>query len=95
VRIYLFRPDATLHAKALLIDDDLSIVGSANLDDRSFRINFESGALICDGAFTTSLERCFLAEMANSREVTLEEVRRRTLGARTLGALARLAAPLF
>ena len=95
VRIHSFRPDATLHAKALLIDDGLMIVGSANLDQRSFRINYETGALIHDPAFARTLERCILAKVEQSREVTLEEIGRRTWGVRSLEAVARLAAPLF
>lgn len=95
VRIFHFRPDATLHAKALLVDDALAIVGSANMDHRSFRINFETGALICDPAFARTLEACFEAELGDARELTLEDMRRRHMGTRAVEALARLAAPLF
>jgi len=95
VRIFAFRPDATLHAKALLIDDSLTIVGSANLDQRSFRINFETGALIYDPAFAHTLEGAFLTEMAQAREVTLEQIRGRSRFTRSMESVARLAAPLF
>ena len=95
VRIFSFRPDATLHAKALLVDEGLMIVGSANLDQRSFRINYETGVLIYDPAFARTLEASVLAEMAQAREVTEEAIGRRPWGTRTLEAVARLAAPLF
>ncbi len=95
VRIFSFRPDATLHAKALLVDEGLMIVGSANLDQRSFRINYETGALIYDPAFARTLEASFLVELGQAREVTLEAIGRRPWGTRTLESVARLAAPLF
>lgn len=95
VRIFRFRPDATLHAKALLVDDGPMMVGSANLDMRSFRINFETGALIHDPDFMRELEGYFQEKMHDSRELTLEHVLARGWPARTWDAVARLAAPLF
>jgi cardiolipin synthase A/B len=95
VRIHTFRPDATLHAKALLVDDGLTIVGSANLDQRSFRINFESGALIYDRTFAHTLEAAFTAELAQARAVTVEDIRARRWPMRAMESVARLAAPLF
>lgn len=95
VRIFRFRPDATLHAKALLIDDALMIIGSANLDQRSFHINFETGALIYDKAFAKSVEGYFEEKMHLSQELSLDEVRRRSWPLRAVESVARLAAPLF
>lgn len=95
VRIYRFRPDATLHAKALLVDDHLSLVGSANLDQRSFRINYETGALVYDAAFASRLERAFENKFCTSQAVSAEDVRNRSRAQRVVEAVARLAAPLF
>jgi cardiolipin synthase A/B len=95
VRMFRFRPDATLHAKALLVDDALAILGSANLDERSFRINYETGALIHDPAFARTLEACILSKLERAHEVTAAELRARPRILRTLESLARLAAPLF
>ncbi|MCA9540199.1 MAG: cardiolipin synthase, partial [Myxococcales bacterium] len=50
VRIFEYQP-AMLHAKRMVVDQRWSIVGSANVDIRSFRLNFEVGALIFDGEF--------------------------------------------
>jgi len=94
-RLFCFRPDATLHAKALLIDGELSLVGSANLDNRSFRINFESGLLVHDPGFAGELEGFFERKMALSSERHLKDFARRPWHRKTLEALARLAAPLF
>jgi cardiolipin synthase len=95
VRIFLFRPEATLHAKALLVDEGLMLIGSANLDQRSFRINFETGALIFDPAFAGTLEGYFGEKMHQAHELSLAELERRRWPVRTLESMARLAAPLF
>ena len=49
VRIFEYQP-SMLHAKTMVIDGQLALVGSANIDIRSFRLNFEVGALIDDPA---------------------------------------------
>lgn len=95
VRIYDFRPDATLHGKALLIDQSLMIIGSANLDHRSFRINFETGALIEHEGLARDLESYFLEKMKGAQEWSLESARRKSWAMRGVESLARLAAPLF
>ncbi len=55
-----------LHQKVLLIDDDWSYVGSANLDNRSLRINFEIGALVRDQQLATEVEQMLLQDFADS-----------------------------
>lgn len=53
-----------LHQKVILIDDDWSSIGSANLDNRSLRINFEIGALIHDHQFAAQVEEMLLKDFA-------------------------------
>src|SRR5262249_24079269 len=86
---------AMLHAKTLVIDGEVAMVGSANVDIRSWRLNFELGALVADPRFARMLEERFVRDVADSVEVTLESVERR--GARTRLALgvARLLSPLL
>ncbi|MDH4248498.1 MAG: cardiolipin synthase [Deltaproteobacteria bacterium] len=95
VRVFYFPPEATLHAKALLVDDALSLVGSANLDHRSMRINFETGLFLPDFTFAATLSAFFDRKLSLSRELTAESLLKGPLGMRTLESLARLAAPLF
>jgi cardiolipin synthase len=45
-------PDGLLHAKTLTVDGNVALVGSANMDRRSFDLNFENNVLVCDAAFT-------------------------------------------
>lgn len=94
VRIYEYEP-AMLHAKTLVVDGNVAIVGSANADIRSWRLNFELGAMVADSAFARKLEETYMRDLANSHEVTLEDVARRDWKARVAQGLARLLSPLL
>jgi cardiolipin synthase len=56
-----------LHEKVMLIDHSTATVGTANFDNRSFRLNFEITAVISDPAFAAEVERMFEADFARSR----------------------------
>jgi len=93
VRIYEYGP-RMLHTKAFIADDHLSIVGSANFDHRSFRLNFELSMMIRDKAITAELEQLLQSEFAQAVEVTPE--RYRSLWRDRLPeGFARLASPLL
>ncbi len=94
VRIFEYRP-SMLHAKTMSVDDRWGIVSSANVDMRSFRLNFELGALVNDEKFTAELSARFLGELADSQEITLAHLARLGLGARLTQGAARLLAPLL
>ncbi|MGH9360340.1 MAG: cardiolipin synthase, partial [Thermoanaerobaculia bacterium] len=63
VRVFEYQP-RMLHAKTMAVDGAFSVVGSANVDMRSFRLNFEVGALILDSGFARDLEGRFLADLS-------------------------------
>lgn len=65
VRVWRYRP-GFMHQKVLLADDDTSLVGSINMDYRSFMLNFELSAAIQDRDFATQLETMFLADFDRS-----------------------------
>jgi len=65
VKIYRYQP-GFMHQKVLLADDDLAIVGSVNLDYRSFMLNFELAAAVCDRGFARDVEKMFEADFARS-----------------------------
>jgi cardiolipin synthase A/B len=94
VRIYEYEP-AMLHAKTLVVDGHVAIVGSANADIRSWRLNFELGAMVADPAFARKLEESFVRDLAQSHEVTLEVVARRDWKGRVAQGVARLLSPLL
>ncbi|MDF1799286.1 MAG: cardiolipin synthase [Planctomycetota bacterium] len=94
IRLYLYQP-SMLHAKTLLVDHDVCLVGSANADIRSFRLNFEVGALVRDPAFVDEAERQFLLDLEQSRELSLQSVLARGLVPRLVDSVARLMSPLL
>ena len=94
VKVYLYNKGFN-HAKYLLIDDKISSVGSANLDNRSFEDDFEVQAIIYDRGVTTELRESFLADIAQSTEITPEMWSRRSRLSKIMEPVARLLAPLF
>src|SRR5262249_14223637 len=94
VHIHLYGKNF-LHAKHLSIDDSLALIGSSNLDIRSFALNAEVTLLIYDANVTSGLiaeeERYF----ANSTLLTCETWRKRSFGKRVIQNLARLLSPLL
>ena len=83
-----------LHTKALLVDDHLAIIGSANFDHRSFRLNFEASLLFDDPDVAADLAQLIEREFASAPRVRNDR-ERPLLRARLPEALARLMAPLL
>ena len=83
-----------LHTKALLVDDHQVLLGSANFDHRSFRLNFEVSALLDDTALAAELEQHLEGEFTLAPVV--QQDRHRPLFREQLPeALARLLSPLL
>ena len=73
VRIFKYQR-GLLHTKSLTLDGEISLIGSANLDRRSFDLNYENNILFCDSALTADLRRLQDSYLAQSTEVTAEMV---------------------
>jgi cardiolipin synthase len=73
VRIFEYR-DGLLHAKLLTLDGEVSLLGSANIDRRSFQLNYENNVLLYDPGLTADLRARQEDYLARSREVLLDEV---------------------
>lgn len=84
-----------LHAKTILVDDLAAAVGTVNLDNRSFRLNFEITAWILDEDFAGQVERMFNKDFSLSREMTVTEVASKPLWFRAASRAAYLAAPVL
>ncbi len=93
VKVYEYGP-RMLHTKALLCDDDLAIIGSANFDHRSFRLNFEMSVLFRDAGVAARLEALIEASAPTAPRVR-DDRDRPLLRARLPEALARLVSPLL
>ena len=93
IEIYRYEP-GFMHQKVFLIDDKLGGVGTANFDNRSFRLNFEVTALIHDPDFLAAMESMFEADLQRSRQMTLEGVRSKPWWFQALSRASYLAAPI-
>ncbi len=83
-----------MHQKVILVDDTLAGVGTVNLDNRSFLLNFEVMAYVTQGDFVGQVEAMLKADLDNSVRVDLKEYDRRPWWSRLAIQSARLAAPL-
>jgi cardiolipin synthase len=84
-----------VHAKTMVVDGKIGIVGSANLDNRSFRLNFEVSALFYDVTALAELTRLFDVDKHKCRHITLRSRSRLPLSTRLAEASARLLSPLL
>jgi cardiolipin synthase len=94
--IKIFRYEAGfMHQKVLLVDDWAASVGTANLDNRSLRLNFEVTAVVFDRAFAAEVSAMLQADFANSYLYDDEAHAGRSLTVRILAPAARLMGPLL
>ncbi|RMO11825.1 Cardiolipin synthase A [Pseudomonas savastanoi pv. phaseolicola] len=94
VRVFRYEP-GFLHQKVVLVDNDITAIGSANLDNRSFRLNFELMLLTVDSDFSSQVESMLTADFNLAREISVQEShetrRLHQLGMR----VARLISPIL
>lgn len=83
-----------LHQKVVLIDDDTATIGTANFDNRSFRLNFEITLLVVSKEFGDSVSRMLEADFRGSPEILDEELSSKGAGFRFLVRAAQLTAPI-
>ncbi len=84
-----------VHAKTVIIDHNLSIIGSANVDYRSFDYNFEANAIIYDIEFNNKLKEQFYEDIENSKPISIEEWDKRPLKKRIVESVVRLLSPVL
>ena len=84
-----------MHQKVFLVDDRISTVGSANFDNRSFRLQFEVNAVFDDQPFARQIERMLERDLEHSSAYDPTELSRASFVKRLGASAARLAAPLL
>nr|WP_168123103.1 cardiolipin synthase [Paenibacillus sp. HB172176] len=94
VQIYLYE-QGFLHAKTLVVDGKAASVGTANLDIRSFRLNFEMNAFIFHEETALRLKRIFERDIASSRQLTRADYAGRPLFNRFKESISRLLSPIL
>ncbi|QDZ16507.1 cardiolipin synthase [Humibacter ginsenosidimutans] len=94
VRIFLYPAPFILHAKHFSIDDDVAVIGSSNMDIRSFSLNAEMSMLVRGASFVQAMRRVEQKYRDAGRELTLEEWEREPAHSTFLDGLARLTSAL-
>lgn len=90
VTIYMYKAPYILHAKHFTIDDDVAVIGSSNMDMRSFSLNMEVSLMVRGTSFVNELRAVEDGYRADSRELTLDEWMKQPLRSTVLDNLARL-----
>lgn len=93
-KVYLYER-GFLHAKTLVVDGKVASVGTANLDIRSFKLNFEMNAFIYDEDTAAELADIFGDDAESCRELTMEDYRNRPLFNRFRESISRLLSPIL
>ncbi|MDQ0726765.1 cardiolipin synthase [Microbacterium sp. W4I20] len=94
VRIWMYRKPYILHTKTLTIDDEVAVIGSSNMDMRSFGLNLEVSMLVRGQEFVSEMREVEDQYRSLSRELTLEEWMQQPLRSTVLDNLARLTSAL-
>src|SRR3990172_9269198 len=89
VKIYRYQP-GFMHHKVLLVDDRLAAVGTANLDNRSFRLNFEITVVVDDRDFASQVEKMLEQDFAKCRLAAPDDLARRSFWFQLAVRIARL-----
>ena len=93
-RVYIYE-NGFLHTKMIVVDDEASTVGTANIDVRSFKLNFEVNAFIYDRETSHQLKELFEQDMLLSNELTPELYAERTRLIKMKESFSRLLSPIL
>jgi cardiolipin synthase A/B len=94
VEIYQYKK-GFIHSKTMLCDEYLSIIGTANLDNRSFDLNFEVNALVYDKNLAMEMKRQLILDMEASEKIDFEKWKARPLTKRLVEKIVHLFSPLL
>ena len=94
VRIFEYLP-GFIHSKMFISDDQRAIVGTTNMDFRSFFLHFESGSVFYGGSTVSSVKADFLETFELCKEVSLSSMKKRSWTMKLTGQVAKLVAPML
>ena len=94
VKIYMYKKPYILHSKSMSVDDEVAVIGSSNMDMRSFGLNLEISLLVRGEEYVQQLRAVEDQYRALSRELTLDEWMQQPLRSTVLDNLARLTSAL-
>ncbi|HLR52866.1 MAG TPA: cardiolipin synthase [Candidatus Avamphibacillus sp.] len=93
-KVYIYQK-GFMHSKTLIIDDKIATVGTANIDVRSFRLNFEVNAFLYDFGLAKRLVDAFHEDVNHSTQMTKKLYNKRSLGIRFKESISRLLSPVL
>ncbi|WP_101773663.1 cardiolipin synthase [Peptostreptococcus faecalis] len=93
-KVYLYQR-GFIHSKVVIVDDEIASIGTANMDLRSFMLNFEVNAFIYDKKIISELYEQFLEDQSDSKELIQENFRTRNVVVRLAESISRLFSPLL
>ena len=94
VKVYFYKP-GFLHSKLMVADDELTCIGSANMDFRSFEHNFEINAFVYQPSFAQQMRKVFLHDMHSCERLVPSRWLKRPLKQRIAESFMRLFSPLL
>ncbi len=94
VKIFMYKKPYILHSKSMSIDDEVAVIGSSNMDMRSFGLNLEISLLVRGEEYVRQLRAVEDEYRSLSRELTLEEWMKQPLRSTVLDNIARLTSSL-
>ncbi|GIO65769.1 cardiolipin synthase [Paenibacillus cookii] len=92
--VYLYN-NGFIHSKTIVIDEEIASVGTANIDFRSFKLNFEVNAFLYDDRISKQLTEMFEEDLRVSRQLTLQEYHQRPRWIRIKEGISRLLSPIL
>lgn len=94
IKLYRYQK-GFIHQKALLVDDGLSSVGTANFDNRSFKLNFEITMVFADIEFSKTVEAMLLEDFSHCKKVEISEITERSYAFKVIVQVSRLMSPIL
>lgn len=95
VRVYFYNSNNFVHAKTTSIDGKICTIGTANMDIRSYQLNYEINAVIYDEEITEELENLFFGDLKESKRVTSEYFNNLSLRIKVLEAFCKIFSSLL
>ena len=89
-KIYLYSSKGFIHSKILTVDNEICTVGTANMDIRSFQLNYEINTVIYDKSITQNLNNIFIEDLKGCTEFDLDKFEHSSLNDRLINGLCRL-----
>jgi cardiolipin synthase A/B len=94
-KVYFYNDKGFVHSKVLTVDGKISTVGTANMDIRSYELNYEINAMIYDEEVTEQLENTFFDDLMVSKPITLEVYEKSSKIIKAIEAVARVFSSLL